>query len=127
MRENENLPDIEKLDPLEFNLDVEGLQQLQAEGEEEVAKVMDLRIPQRPELLALLKMTDFATPMTVALRIYLPKMSEAEWMRLLNHFFIIKVQNEIELENLTNCYLREVLKRECWDSMKVKERAIKVM
>ncbi|XP_023698358.2 cilia- and flagella-associated protein 43 isoform X1 [Paramormyrops kingsleyae] len=73
MRENENLPDIEKLDPLEFNLDVEGLQQLQAEGEEEVAKV----------------------------------------------------QNEIELENLTNCYLREVIKRECWDSMKVKGRAIK--
>ncbi|XP_048865310.1 cilia- and flagella-associated protein 43 isoform X2 [Brienomyrus brachyistius] len=73
MRENEKLPDIEKLDPLEFNLDVEGLQQLQAEGEEEVTKV----------------------------------------------------QNEIELENLTNCYLREVLKRECWDSMKVKGRAIK--
>lgn len=32
----------------------------------------------------------------------------------------------MELEILKKCYLRDVLKRECWDSMKVKGKAIKV-
>ncbi|XP_029106891.1 cilia- and flagella-associated protein 43 isoform X2 [Scleropages formosus] len=73
MRENELLPDIEKLEHLEFNLNVEEQMRLQAEGEEEVARV----------------------------------------------------RNEIELENLAKAYLREVLKRDCWDSMKVKGQAIK--
>ncbi|XP_041921632.1 cilia- and flagella-associated protein 43 isoform X2 [Alosa sapidissima] len=36
-----------------------------------------------------------------------------------------RVRNEIEMENLAKSYLREVLKRECWDSMKVKGKAIK--
>ncbi|XP_036430574.1 cilia- and flagella-associated protein 43 [Colossoma macropomum] len=73
MRENESLPDMEKLEQQEFNLDVEEQKRLQAEGEQEV----------------------------------------------------IRVRNEIELENLAKCYLREVLKKECWDCMKVKEKAIK--
>uniref|UniRef100_A0A8C7L493 Cilia- and flagella-associated protein 43 n=1 Tax=Oncorhynchus kisutch TaxID=8019 RepID=A0A8C7L493_ONCKI len=70
MRENETLPDMEKLEQQEFNLDVDEQKRLQAEGEQEV-------------------------------------------------------RNEIELENLAKCYLRDVLKRECWDSMKVKGQAIK--
>ncbi|XP_062319806.1 cilia- and flagella-associated protein 43 [Osmerus eperlanus] len=73
MRENESLPDMERLEPQEFNLDVEEQKRLQAEGEQEVTRV----------------------------------------------------RNEIELENLSKCYLRDVLKRECWDSMKVKGQAIK--
>nr|XP_015203067.1 PREDICTED: cilia- and flagella-associated protein 43 [Lepisosteus oculatus] len=73
MRENESLPEIEKLEQQEFNLDVEEQKRLQAEGEEEVNKV----------------------------------------------------RNEIELENLAKCYLRDVIKKECWDSMKVKGQAIK--
>ncbi|XP_030628306.1 cilia- and flagella-associated protein 43 [Chanos chanos] len=36
-----------------------------------------------------------------------------------------RVRNEIELENLAKCYLRDVLKRECWDSMTVKGKSIK--
>ncbi|XP_017552052.1 cilia- and flagella-associated protein 43 isoform X1 [Pygocentrus nattereri] len=73
MRENESLPDMEKLEQQEFNLDVEEQKRLQAEGEQEV----------------------------------------------------IRVRNVIDLENLAKCYLREVLKKECWDCMKVKEKAIK--
>ncbi|KAM6956299.1 cilia- and flagella-associated protein 43 [Aplochiton taeniatus] len=73
MRENETLPEIEKLEQQEFNLDVEEQRRLEAEGEQEVTRV----------------------------------------------------RNEIELENLAKCYLRDVLKRECWDSMKVKGQAIK--
>ncbi|KAL4625031.1 cilia- and flagella-associated protein 43 [Arapaima gigas] len=73
MRENELLPDIEKLEHLEFNLNEEEQMRLQAKGEEEVARV----------------------------------------------------RNEIELENLAKAYLREVLKRDCWDSMQVKGQAIK--
>ncbi|XP_055758385.1 cilia- and flagella-associated protein 43 isoform X1 [Salvelinus fontinalis] len=73
MRENETLPDMEKLEQQEFNLDVDEQKRLQAEGEQEVTRV----------------------------------------------------RNEIELENLAKCYLRDVLKRECWDSMKIKGQAIK--
>lgn len=39
MQENEKLPDMEKLEQLEFNLDVEEQQRLQAKGEQEVTKV----------------------------------------------------------------------------------------
>ncbi|KAK1164357.1 cilia- and flagella-associated protein 43 isoform X1 [Acipenser oxyrinchus oxyrinchus] len=73
MRENESLPEIEKLEQQEFNLDVEEQKRLQVEGEQEIARIC----------------------------------------------------NEIELENLAKCYLRDVLKKECWDSMEVKGRAIK--
>ncbi|KAG7463025.1 hypothetical protein MATL_G00190910 [Megalops atlanticus] len=73
MRENETLPDMEKLEPQEFNLDIDQQKRLQAEGDEEVNKV----------------------------------------------------RNETELENLAKSYLCEVIKKECWDSMKVKGQAIK--
>ncbi|XP_062257078.1 cilia- and flagella-associated protein 43 isoform X2 [Platichthys flesus] len=38
---------------------------------------------------------------------------------------VTRVRKEIEWEILEKCFLRDVLKRECWDSMKVKGRAIK--
>ncbi|KAM4675995.1 cilia- and flagella-associated protein 43 [Discoglossus pictus] len=72
MRENESLPDIEKLDQQEFNLDTEEQERLQAESEKEV----------------------------------------------------LRVRKEIELENLSKQYLREIIKKECWDSMAVKGRSI---
>ncbi|XP_053318960.1 cilia- and flagella-associated protein 43 [Spea bombifrons] len=72
MRENESLPDIEKLDQQEFNLDTEEQERLLAESEQEVARV----------------------------------------------------RKEIELENLSKQYLREIIKQECWDSMAVKGRSI---
>ncbi|KYO40613.1 cilia- and flagella-associated protein 43 isoform A [Alligator mississippiensis] len=73
MHENEQVPEIEKLDQQEFNLDAEEQERLQLESEQEVARV----------------------------------------------------RKEIEMENLANCYLRDVLKQQCWDSMSVKGRAIK--
>ncbi|XP_055026578.2 cilia- and flagella-associated protein 43 [Misgurnus anguillicaudatus] len=73
IHENENLPDIEKLELHEFNLDVEEQQRMQNEADQKVARV----------------------------------------------------RKEIEMENLAKCYQRELLKRECWDSMKVKGKAIK--
>ncbi|KAG8578874.1 hypothetical protein GDO81_010648 [Engystomops pustulosus] len=72
MRENESLPDIEKLDQQEFNLDTEEQERLQAESEQEVERV----------------------------------------------------RREIELENLSKQYLREIIKQECWDSMSVKGRSV---
>lgn len=36
------------------------------------------------------------------------------------------MRNEIELEILAKRYLRDVLRRECWESLKVKGKAIKV-
>ncbi|CAM4726849.1 unnamed protein product [Leuciscus chuanchicus] len=38
---------------------------------------------------------------------------------------VTRVRKEIEMENLAKCYQREVLKREFWDSMQVKGKAIK--
>ncbi|XP_009867672.1 PREDICTED: WD repeat-containing protein 96, partial [Apaloderma vittatum] len=73
MHENEQVPDIEKLEHQEFNLDIEEQQRAQAEAEQEVARV----------------------------------------------------RKEIEMEILANCYLQDVIKHECWDSMCVKGRAIK--
>ncbi|OXB82375.1 UNVERIFIED_CONTAM: hypothetical protein H355_009300 [Colinus virginianus] len=72
--ENEQLPDIEKLGPQEFNLDVEEQERAQAEAEQEVARTRE----------------------------------------------------KIEMEILANCYLQDVIKHECWDSMCVKGRAVKV-
>ena len=43
MRENEDLPDIEKLGHQEFDLDIEEQNRLQAEGEAEVAKVTRIK------------------------------------------------------------------------------------
>ena len=39
MKDNDVVPDIEKLDPHEFDLDVEEQLRLQAEGDAEVARV----------------------------------------------------------------------------------------
>ncbi|KAM9477072.1 cilia- and flagella-associated protein 43 [Clarias gariepinus] len=73
MQENEKLPDMEKLDQLEFNLDLEEQQSLQDKGEHEV----------------------------------------------------IRVRKEIELENLSNCYQYNIIKKKYWDSIDVKWKAIK--
>ncbi|XP_028458704.1 cilia- and flagella-associated protein 43 isoform X2 [Perca flavescens] len=73
MRENENLPDIERLEQQEFNLDVEEQRRLEDMVQQEVTRV----------------------------------------------------RNEVEWEILAKCYLRDVLRREFWDSMKVKGKAIK--
>ncbi|XP_038613465.1 cilia- and flagella-associated protein 43 [Tachyglossus aculeatus] len=35
------------------------------------------------------------------------------------------IRKEAEMENLAKCYLREVIKEECWDSMFVKGRALR--
>ena len=40
---------------------------------------------------------------------------------------MFQVREEIEFENLAKMYLREMIKRECWDEMVVKGRAVHVM
>lgn len=39
--------------------------------------------------------------------------------------FFLKVREEIELENLAKMFLRDVIKKECWDSMVVKGCGVK--
>ncbi|XP_061492058.1 cilia- and flagella-associated protein 43 [Rhineura floridana] len=36
-----------------------------------------------------------------------------------------RVRKDIEMENLANCYLRELIKQECWDNMAIKGRSVK--
>ncbi|XP_053162414.1 cilia- and flagella-associated protein 43 isoform X2 [Hemicordylus capensis] len=38
---------------------------------------------------------------------------------------VTRVRKDIEMENLANCFLREIIKHECWDSMVVKGRSVK--
>ncbi|CAB3997164.1 cilia- and flagella-associated 43-like [Paramuricea clavata] len=73
IEENSTLPDLEKLERYEFNLDEEERQRLIALGEQSVKQVRE----------------------------------------------------EIELENLAKMFLRDVIKKECWDSMVVKGRGVK--
>lgn len=40
--------------------------------------------------------------------------------------FCWQVREEIEFDNLAKQYLREMIKRECWDEMQVKGRALQV-
>ncbi|XP_078268914.1 cilia- and flagella-associated protein 43 isoform X2 [Rhinoraja longicauda] len=72
MLENERVPQNERLNQHEFNLDMKEQKKLHVEGEEKVAKVRE----------------------------------------------------SIEMTNLANQYLREVIKRECWDQMSVKGRML---
>lgn len=71
LKQNEVLPDIEKLGRHEFDLDIEEQNRLQSEADAEVQRVRE----------------------------------------------------EIEFDNLAKIYLREMIKKECWDDMKVKGRA----
>ncbi|XP_077093181.1 cilia- and flagella-associated protein 43 isoform X3 [Siphateles boraxobius] len=50
---------------------------------------------------------------------------EQQRLQLEGKLEVTRVRKEIEMENLAKCYQREVLKRECWDSMQVKGKAIK--
>ncbi|XP_033756153.1 cilia- and flagella-associated protein 43-like [Pecten maximus] len=72
LKQNEALPDIEKLGRHEFDLDIEEQNKLQQEADGEVQRV----------------------------------------------------EEEIEFDNLAKIYLREMIKKECWDEMKVKGRSI---
>ena len=99
---NEQAPDLEKLDREEFILDMEEHDRLQAEKEELIRQVS---FP-LPYLLS------FPIPLT------LPSLS------VIIHS--AQVREEIELSTLAKMYLREQIKRECWDSMTTKGKVIKV-
>ena len=43
-----------------------------------------------------------------------------------HHIPLAKVREEIELENLAKMFLRERIKRDCWDEMTVKGKTVKV-
>ncbi|XP_061767585.1 cilia- and flagella-associated protein 43 isoform X2 [Nerophis ophidion] len=73
IRENERVPEMERLELKEFNVDDEKQRRHDAMMEEEVATVRE----------------------------------------------------KIQMEILERCYLRDLLKRDCWDSLQVKERAVK--
>ncbi|PFX29198.1 cilia- and flagella-associated protein 43-like [Stylophora pistillata] len=72
MDDNQQAPEIERLDRYEYNLDVDQRQKLILEGEEKIKQVRE----------------------------------------------------EIELANLANQYLREIIKKECWEAMVVKGRSV---
>jgi len=72
MSDNQQAPEIERLDRHEYNLDVDQRQKLVLEGEEKIKQVRE----------------------------------------------------EIELASLANQYLRDMIKKECWDAMVVKGRSV---
>ena len=51
---------------------------------------------------------------------------ECEVFKQRYSLFCGQVREEIEFDNLAKQYLREMIKRECWDDMQVKGRALQV-
>lgn len=97
--ENEACPEIERLKDGEFTLDPEEQRKQESLMEQEVMQVTQMqRRTQR-------HFVNTEKPLT--------KMSS-------------KAREEIQLEIVRNQYLYDVLKRDCWDSMKVKGKAIQV-
>lgn len=99
---NEQAPDLEKLDREEFILDMEEHDRLQAEKEE------------------LIRQVSFPLPYLLSFPILLTLPSPSDIIHS------AQVREEIELSNLAKMYLREQIKRECWDSMTAKGKVIKV-
>ncbi|KAM6443389.1 cilia- and flagella-associated protein 43 [Liasis olivaceus] len=52
---------------------------------------------------------------------------EQEKQQIHSNSEVERVRKDIEMENLANCYLREMIKQECWDTMSVKGRLIKTI
>lgn len=98
IRENETIPENERLKDEEFNLDLEEQHRLEAMIKQEVDQVM--WGCKRECVDAMMGMIPDATP--------------------------LQVREDIEWEILEKYYLYDVLKKECWDSMKVNRKAIKV-
>ena len=101
---NERAPDMEKLGREEFILDMEEHDRLQAEEAEQIQQVS-------------------ATAYTVPLRLY---PSHCMVCVCVCVCVCVQVKEEIELSNLAKMFLREQIKRECWNSMSVKGKVIKV-
>lgn len=97
--DNESCPEIERLTDSEFTLDPEEQTKQEALMEQEIIQVTEMQMGTQRHFVNTEK--------------FLTKMSS-------------KAREEIQLEIVRNQYLYDVLKRECWDSMKVKGKAIKV-
>ncbi|XP_062989315.1 cilia- and flagella-associated protein 43 [Elgaria multicarinata webbii] len=50
---------------------------------------------------------------------------EQEKQQMHSEAEVERVRKDIEMENLANCYLREIIKQACWDAMSVKGRSVK--
>lgn len=97
--ENETCPEIERLKDSEFTLDPEEQRKQESLMEQEVIQVTQMQMRTQRRFVNMKKL--------------LTEMSS-------------KAREEIQLEIVRNQYLYDVLKTECWDSMKVKGKAIKV-
>lgn len=97
--ENETCPEIERLKDSEFTLDPEEQRKQESLMEQEVIQVTQMQMRTQRRFVDMKKL--------------LTEMSS-------------KAREEIQLEIVRNQYLYDVLKTECWDSMKVKGKAIKV-
>lgn len=102
---NANLPEIEQLERYEFDLDVEEQTRLQQEAKEAVLQV---------SILAKLSLC--------IIYIYLSFPTLSKYIL----FSIVQVYERIEQENLTKLYLKDIIKKQCFDTMKVKGRTLMV-
>lgn len=96
--ENETCPEIECLKDSEFSLDPQEQKKQESLMEQEVIQVTQIQM---------------RTQSFVNTKKLLTEMSS-------------KARQEIQLEIVRNQYLYDILRGECWDSMKVKGKALKV-
>ena len=57
-------------------------------------------------------------------------MASVSWVVLIHKFLmlnslVLQVTEEMELSNLAQLYIKDVIKRQCWDEMMVKGKVIK--
>lgn len=97
--ENETCPEIERLKDSEFTLDPEDQRKQESLMEHDVLQVTQMQMRTQRHF--------------------------GNTERLLTEMSF-KAREEIQLEIVRNQYLYDLLKRECWDTMKVKGKAIKV-
>lgn len=96
--ENESVPEIERLELKEFNVDDERQRMHDTALDEDVSRVTRA----------------------------VPNVSFFFIRRRFWCKYWAQVKERIEMEILERCYKRDLIKRDCWDSLKVKDRAVKV-
>lgn len=96
--ENESVPEIERLELKEFNVDDERQRMHDTALDEDVSRVTRA----------------------------VPNFSFFFIRRRFWCKYWAQVKERIEMEILERCYKRDLIKRDCWDSLKVKDRAVKV-
>ena len=109
MKENETLPEIEKLARQEFDLHVDQQEQLQAEANAEINRVV-----------IWMWLSNYLKYCSSLHLLLYPWLLHGCW------FPYTQIREEKQFDNLAKMYLADLIRKQCWDDMDVKGRGILV-